>query len=99
MNGRSIDYVRADDGSVRIDGQDLGSAVESIMGGGIREYEWSWTIAGADVPAAIAALGGNPGGDVIGLLRRWESSNRGQDPGRFLKDAGVPMGFWSHFSD
>ena len=99
MNGRSIDYVRADDGSVRIDGQDLGSAVESIMGGGIREYEWSWTIAKADVEAAIAALGGKPGADLIGVLRRWETSHRGQDPGQFLKDAALRMDFWSRFGD
>ena len=99
MQGRTIHYVRATNGSVRIDGQDLGSAVESIMGGGIREYEWSWTIAKADVESAIAALGGEPGGDLIGLLRSWETSNGGQDPGRFLKDAGIRMDFWSHFGD
>ena len=99
MQGRSIRYVRAKGGGVRIEGQDLGSAIESIMGGGIREYEWTWTIAKADVAAAIAVLGGKPGGDVIGLLRRWETSHRGQDPGRFLKDAGVRMDFWSRFGD
>jgi hypothetical protein len=99
MQGRSITYVRDRDGGVRIDGQDLGPAVESIMGGGIREYEWSWTIAKVDVAAAIAALGATPGGDVIALLRRWETSHRGKDPGQFLKDAGVRMGFWSRFGD
>ena len=99
MEGRSIDYVRDDDGSVRIEGQDLGSAVESIMGAGIREYEWTWTIAKADVAAAIAALGGKPEDDVIGLLRRWETSNCGSDPGQFLKNAGIRMDFWSRFGD
>ena len=99
MQGRSIDYVRAGDGSVRIEGQDLGSAVESIMGGGIREYEWIWVIAKADVEAAIAALGGKPGADVMALLQRWETANGGQDPGRFLKNAGVRMDFWSRFGD
>jgi|tagenome__1003787_1003787.scaffolds.fasta_scaffold17860392_2 hypothetical protein len=99
MPGRSITYVRAPGGSVCIEGQDVGAAVGSIMGGGFSEYEWSWTIAKAEVPAAIAALGGKPGSDVIGLLRRWETSYRGQDPGQFLKDAGVRMDFWSRFGD
>ena len=99
MRGRSIEYVRAADGGVRIEGQDLGAPVEAIMGAGIREYEWVWVIAQADVEEAVAALGGTPGDDVLALLDAWATANGGRDPGQFLKDAGIPMGFWSRFGD
>ena len=99
MQGRSIHSVRGVEGEVRIEGQDLGDAVESIMGAGIREYEWTWTIATADVEAAIAALGGSKGDDVLALLEAWATANGDRDPGQFLKDAGVPMEFWSRFGD
>ena len=99
MQGRSIQVSRADDGGVRIDGQDLGSAVESIMGAGMRECEWSWTIGAADVPAAVEALGGAPGTDPVRLLEAWSAAHRGRDPGQAIHDAGVPMGFWSRFGD
>ncbi len=69
------------------------------MGAGIREYEWTWTIAKADVEAAIAALGGSPGDDLPELLAAWAAAHGDQDPGQFLKDAGVPMEFWSRFGD
>jgi hypothetical protein len=99
MQGRSIVYVRGVEGEVRIEGQDLGDAVESIMGAGIREYEWTWTIASGDVDAAVAALGGSEGDDLLELLAAWASAHGDQDPGRFLKDAGVRMDFWSRFGD
>ena len=38
------------DGTLVIEGQDLGDEVESIFGEGLREYEWTWRVAPADVP-------------------------------------------------
>ena len=99
MRGRSIEYVRAADGEVRIEGQDLGAPVEAIMGAGIREYEWTWVIAKADVDTAVAALGGTPGDDVLALLDAWATANGVRDPGQYLTDAGMPMEFWSRFGD
>jgi hypothetical protein len=77
----------------------LGAPVDAILGAGRGEYEWTWVTAKADVEAAIAAIGGKSGADVVELLRRWETANGGQDPGKFLKGAGVPMEFWSRFGD
>lgn len=55
---RHLEATLAPDGAVLIEGQDLGPAVERIWGEGLTEYEWAWRIAPADVPAAVAAIGG-----------------------------------------
>lgn len=99
MDGRFLRFVRGRDGEVRIEGQDLGPAVESIMGAGIREYEWTWVIDAADDAPAVEALGGAPGDDLVQVLKRWSKANGDRDPGVVLKDAGVPMNFWSRFGD
>ena len=87
---RTITIRRRPDGSVGIDGQDLSA-------GG--EYEWAWSIAPAEVDAAVAAIGGQPGDDLVELLERWSKANDDRDPGVVLKDAGVEMEFWSRFGD
>ena len=99
VEGRWIDYVRGADGEVRIEGQDLGSAVERIMGEGIREYEWTWVIDAEAVGAAVKALGGDPDDDVLDLLKAWAATHGDADPGTFLRDAGVPMAFWNRMGD
>jgi hypothetical protein len=52
---------------VLIEGQDLGPTVSKLMGD--LEYEWTGTIAAADVPLLVAALGGAAGDDVLGAVR------------------------------
>ena len=87
------------DGSRQIEGHDLSSGVESAWGAGNTEYEWWWTVHSDDVPAAVAALGGDPGDDALRLLARWSAANNGKDPGRQLRDAGVPVAFQSRVGD
>jgi hypothetical protein len=87
------------DGSLHIEGQDLGSVVEDAWGAGNTEYEWWWTVRPDDVPAAVAALGGDPGDDVLPLLARWSAANNGRDPGRQLRDAGIPVEFDNRVGD
>jgi hypothetical protein len=89
---------RRDDGGVLIEGHDLGRGVEAF-GPGFSEYEWSWVIGLDVVPAALAALGGQAGDDLLQLLRTWSIDHGGVDPGSHLKNSGVPVGFWSHVGD
>jgi hypothetical protein len=58
-----------DDGSVRIEGQDLGPATAIVSPDG--EYEWVHVIAVPDVPRLVALLGGEPGDDVLAVLSRY----------------------------
>jgi hypothetical protein len=38
------------DGTLVIEGQDLGDGVAEVFGEGLREYEWTWRVAPGDVP-------------------------------------------------
>jgi hypothetical protein len=96
---RHLEATLASDGAVLIEGQDLGPAVERIWGEGLTEYEWAWRIAPADVPAAVAALGGSPGDDPLRLLATWMEQHQGMDPGIGVREAGVPIEFWSRVGD
>jgi hypothetical protein len=86
---------RTPEGGVLIEGQDLGSGVAMAFGAGNTEYEWSYRIAPSDVPAAAAALGGQPGDDLLDVMGHWASTGRGPELARVLRQAGVPMEFWS----
>ncbi|HEY6570685.1 MAG TPA: hypothetical protein VIZ22_10360 [Candidatus Limnocylindrales bacterium] len=84
-------------GLLRIEGQDLGPGVEAILGA--REYEWTWTVAAAAIPAAVDVLGGAPGSDPLTVLAAWSSANGDADPGQRLRDAGLAVEFWSRIGD
>lgn len=94
---RHLEARRRPDGGLVVEGQDLGPGVRALFGAG--EYEWTWTVEPADVPAAAAALGGVPGADPLAVVGVWAAAHPGSDPGSALRDAGVPIGFWSRIGD
>ena len=96
---RHLEATRRPDGAILIEGQDLGPGVERIFGAGLTEYEWTWTIEPDAVPAAIAALEGIEGDDPLRLLAAWSAAHGGVDPGSRLREAGVPIEFWSRIGD
>ncbi|HSV94268.1 MAG TPA: hypothetical protein VLH81_14390, partial [Desulfobacterales bacterium] len=96
---RHLSAHRGADGSLHIDGHDLGSGVADAFGSGNTEYEWCWTVRPDDVPAVVAALGGDPGDDVLAVLARWSAANDGRDPGQGIRDAGVPVVFDNRVGD
>ena len=87
------------DGRIVIEGQDLGPGVERIWGDGNDEYEWVWVIEPDAVPAMVAALGGVTGDDPARLLKVWYDEHGDMDPGIRLREAGVPVEFWSRVGD
>jgi hypothetical protein len=95
---RSIWATTLADGRLKLEGQDLGASV-SIFGEGLREYEWDWTVAAADVPLLPEHFGGKPGDDPIPLIRHWLKQSNGRDPGQHLKAAGLELQFWSRLGD
>ena len=96
---RFLEAKWREDGGIAIDGQDLGAGVERAFGEGLSEYEWAWAVEPKDVPAAVAALGGHKGDDPLRVVAAWSAAHGGQDPGSHLREAGVPIGFWSRVGD
>lgn len=82
-------------GALHIDGQDLGPGTAMVSSDG--EYEWFETVAAADVPRLVAALGGGPGDDVLDLLARDWTGPRSYDFERILRESGIPVAIttWS----
>jgi hypothetical protein len=72
------------DGSLRIEGHDLGPVTRIISDDG--EYEYCYRINASDLPAAVAALGGEPGTDVLDLLRQRWSGPAAYELGAALRD-------------
>lgn len=96
---RFLGATRREDGGVVIEGQDLGSGVEAAWGEGLREYEWLWTIDPDAIASMVLALGGRDGDDPLAVLADWVARNPHRDPGNHLREAGVPIAFWSRVGD
>lgn len=95
---RYLDATIDKAGRLVIEGQDVGAGVEHAFGEGYREYEWRWTVSVSEIPAAVAALGGEPGESPLAVAARWIGEH-GTDPGSALKAAKVPTEFWSRLGD
>jgi hypothetical protein len=95
---RHLSAAWREDGSLVIEGQDLGPGVERAFGEGYTEYEWAWTIPPDAVEATIVALGGGDGEGVLTLLQGYAAHGE-RDPGSHLREAGVPIEFWSRVGD
>ena len=87
-----------DDGSLVIEGQDLGATAEEFWGS--REYEWTITVKPAALPRLVTALGGTPGeDDPLDLLAARFREDERHATRTFLEEAGVPFDFWSRVGD
>ena len=95
---RYLDATIDKAGRLVIEGQDVGSGVERVFGEGYREYEWRWTVKPDDIPAAMAALGGEPGESPLAVAARWSGAN-GTDPGSAIQAAKVRIERWSRLGD
>jgi hypothetical protein len=85
-----------DDGSLVIEGQDIGSGVEDIFGGGDNEYEFFRTIR----PPAVAELERLSGISHTGLLENLrEHFGTTSALEEYLEEHGIPSGFWSRVGD
>ena len=98
IDGRHLEANVRENGDLVIEGQDLGDAVESAFGPGIREYEWAWTVRSAHVPALAKALGCEPAGVLAALGARF----RHPDSHLllpFLETHEIPLERWSRMGD
>jgi hypothetical protein len=68
---RLLELRRDEDGTIVLEGHDLGSGVAAFWGPDHREYEWKHTIPRGQDRKIREALGGIVGSDVLRLIRRW----------------------------
>jgi hypothetical protein len=81
------------DGSLHIDGQDLGPGTEMVSGDG--EYEWFRTIQAEHVPRLVEMLGGEAGTDVLDLLASRYSGPGSYELERLIRESDIPTAFFA----
>ena len=87
-------YLRKD-GTISIEGHDLGKEVEKAFGR--YEYEWQWTIESKDVHLLKEALGGKE--DILRVLEKEYSGLNSLKLQSFLENNKIPFDFWSRIGD
>ena len=97
LGTRYLDARLLDDGSVSIQGQDLGAGVERAFGSGNSEYEWAWTVRPEHVAELLSAL--DSGDDVLAALARRFSGDAAAGLQPFLVEHGIPYESWSRIGD
>ena len=85
------------DGTLVIEGQDLGPGVEGFFGSGLTEYEWAWIIRPPEVNTLKMALACED--DVLVALRDRFSGDAAAGLQPFLDDNGVSYEPWSRVGD
>ena len=87
----------ASDGTLTIEGQDLGVGVEQTFGTGNREYEWALTIESKDVAQLKSAL--ESGDDVLIALAERFSNDAAAGLQPFIDEHDIHYEFWSRSGD
>jgi hypothetical protein len=85
------------DGTLTIEGHDLGHDVEQTFGDGNREYEWVWTIRSENIPHLVSAL--DAGDDVLTALAARFSNDAAAELKTFLDEQEIPHECWSRIGD
>ena len=101
-DGAGLRYLEATlsaAGDVTISGQDLGAGVEAVFGAGNREYEWAWTIRGAEVGRLRAALGCAAGDDVLVALHTQFADDAAAQILPFLAAHEIAYDVWSRIGE
>jgi hypothetical protein len=92
LGSRYLGASLSADGTLTISGQDLGDGVEQILGPGIREYEWEWTIRSEHVALLASALDSGP--DVLVALAQRFANEAAVGLQPFLDKHGIPYDGW-----
>ncbi len=95
---RYLSASLSENGTLLIEGQDLGSGVEAHFGRGEREYEWAWTIRPQDVPKLALALGVKTEDVLEGLAAEF-SGDAAAGLKLFLDAGSIPHEVWSRVGD
>jgi len=85
------------DGTLRIEGHDLGPGVARFFGAGMTEYEWVWLIKPPDVQTLSLALADE--NDILTTLKKRFSGDAAASLQTFLDENEVPYEAWSRIGD
>ena len=80
-NDRGTQFEAAqldDDGTLHVTGHHTGPGVSEFFGDAITSYDWAYVIAPDRVGSLFTLLGGQAGGDVLGLLATYHDQHGGQ---------------------
>jgi hypothetical protein len=89
QDSRNLWAYMSEDGSLHVDGQDLGPATAPVSADG--EYEWFKTVRAADLPRLVELLGGHAGADVLDLLAERYTGAGSYELERVLRESGIPV--------
>lgn len=87
------------DGTLRIEGQDLGDGVERFFGPGNREYEWALTIRPSDVERLGETLNAGKKAGLLAALQQRFSGEAAAEIQTFLDEHEIAYEFWSRIGD
>ena len=96
LDRRRLWATLSTDGTLTVQGQDLGGGVEQVWGSGCMEYEWAETVQSPDIARLAAALGS---ADVLAALAKRYSDDPAFILKSFLDERGIPYKFWSRVGD
>ena len=89
LDRRHLEAYLDTNGSLHIDGQDLGPGTGTVSGDG--EYEWFETIAARDLPRLAALLGALPDEGILELLERKYRGKGSYEFQRVLRDSDIEV--------
>ena len=84
------------DGGLGIEGYDSGPAVKSFFGSS--DYEWHHTVKASDIPRLRAAMGIDPGVDLLTHIETNFNGPGQPDLESFIRSAGITFQFFSWIS-
>ena len=96
-DSRTLTATLRPDGSLLIEGQDIGEGVEAAFGSGNWEYEWALTLQANAVAQFVSTCGG--GKDVLAILSAQFSDAAAAGLQPFLDKHDIPYEFWSRVGD
>lgn len=85
--------IHSPDGTLVLVGHDLGPVARPVSDD--EEYEYTKTIAAADVPRLVALLGGAASDDVLLLLDQLWSGDSSYELERILRESDIPVELWT----
>lgn len=89
-----------DDGTLRIEGHDLGAGVEGFWGQGLTEYEFIRTVNPSQTERLRAVLGIPVGEDLLAAVQqRFGRPGGARELERLLEDNDIASEFWSRVGD
>lgn len=81
------------DGSLLIEGQDLGRKTAIVSSDG--EYEWGWSILPQHLPQLLALLNAPANADILDVLKKHWTGEQSYELERRIRESNIQSHFWT----